>query len=277
MNAIQFALNNVKYSIPRPILEKAFLSTGVAWRQTANTNVDEQIVNNVIKARVLVDCNVIGGTQVLIPLEGLTLQKPSAYTTVIHIPKTLTQGRSINSVLNLSFLTPGSLASWGGGATGGSVGAYALKENNALMNAAQGVMAAHDTIPMTSTARVQLIAENTILIKDTMSLPPNTFLRCVVANDEDLNNLQLRSYRKFSKLVEYAVKSYIHNELIVSLDQGELQGGQALGVIKDTIQSYAEAELNYQDYLTDFFEAILLMSDQESYHRLIKMTIGGHR
>jgi hypothetical protein len=277
MNAIQFALNNLKYCIPRPILEKAFLSTGVAWRQTSHTNVDEQILNNVIKARVLVDCNVIGGTQVLIPLEGLTQEKPSAYTTVIHIPKTHTQGRSINSVLNLSFLSPGTLAAWGGGSTGGSVGAYAAQENSAVMNSLQGIMAAHDTIPMTSSARVQLIAENTILIKDSMNLPPNSFLRCVVANDENLNNLQLRSYRKFSQLVEYAVKSYIYNELIISLDQGELQGGQVLGVIKDAVQAYSEAEQNYQDYLTDFFEAILMMSDQESYHRLIKLTIGGHR
>lgn len=275
MNAIQKAIDELKFRIPKPVLEKAFINRHLGWRQTSQSNIDDQILNNVIRARVLVDCNLVGGTQAVISLEGLVHDRPSDSTTVIHVPKERTQGRSINSVLHVSFLSAGSISSWAGG--GGSVGAYSGQENTALMGAAQGMVAAFDKIPMTSTARVQLIAENTVLIKDSINMAPNCYLRCVLANDEDLNHIQLRSYRHFSKLVEYAVKSYIYNELIINLDQGELQGGAMIGVFKEIIQGYSDAEQNYNDFLKDVWEAVAFMNDSESYLRLMKLTIGGNR
>lgn len=277
MNAIQYALSNLKFTIPRPILEKVFLSTGVSWRQTSQTNVDEQILFNVIRARVLIECNLIGGTKESIPLEGLVQERPMDNTTVIHIPKSRTQGRSINSVLSVGFLSPGALTGWAGANSLGASGPQAQTDNSALMTLAQGVVAAYDRIPMVSTSRVQLIAENTILIKDSFSLPANSYLNCVLANDENMNTLQLRSYRPFAKLVEFAVKAYIHNELIVQLDQGELQGGASLGVFKEIVQGYSEAEQNYQDHMGDVMEAVMLMNDMPSYEKMIKLTIGGHR
>ena len=277
MNALQFALNHLKFTVPRAILEKAFLSTGVAWRQTSQTNVDEQILNNVIRARVMLDCNLIGGVQAVIPLEGLAQERPSDGTTVIHVPKARTQGRSINSVLSVGFLSPGVASSWAGGNAMAATGGYAFSENTALMAATQGALSAFDKIPMVSTARVQLIAENTVLVKDSFVLPPTAYLRCVLAHDEAMNSLQLRSYKPFAKLVEYAVKAYVYNELVIPLDQGELQGGQALGVIKEVVQGYSEAEQNYTDYLADFFEAILLMNDTASYEKMIRLTLGGNR
>ena len=157
----------------------------------------------------------------------------------------------------------------------GSVGAYAGQENTALMSSMQALVASYDKIPMTSTARCQLIAENTILIRDSIGFAPNGWLRCVLANDENLGNIQLRSYKHFSQLVEYAVKSYIYNELIINLDQGELQGGQTIGVFKEIIQGYSDAEQNYKDYLTDVWEAVAFMNDSEGYSRYVRLILGG--
>lgn len=276
MNAIQKALDALKFTIPRAVLEKAFIDRRIDWRQTGRANIDDQILNNVVRARVLVDCNLIGGTQALIPLDGLGHDRPNDfYGTVIHIPKALTQGRSINSVLNVGFMSAGMAANWGVANTMGSVGAYAGQESTALMSSMQAMVASYDKIPMTSTARVQLIAENTILIRDSISFAPNGWLRCILANDENLGNIQLRSYKHFSQLVEYAVKSYIYNELIINLDQGELQGGQTIGVFKEIIQGYSDAEQNYKDYLTDVWEAVAFMNDGEAYGRYIKLILGG--
>jgi hypothetical protein len=238
MNAIRKAITDVSFRIPRQILEKAFLNRSVEWRQTSQTSVDDQILNNVIRARVLVDCNLIGGTQAVIPLEGLNQQRPDGYSSVIHIPKNRTQGRTINSVLHVAFLSQGNFAGrMGAGFGGSSPGMGNGSESSALAGAMQGIVAAFDKIPMTSTSKVQLIAENTILVRDSINIAPNTYLRCILANDDELSHIQLRSYRAFAQLVEYAVKSYIYNELIVSLDQGELQGGQSLGIFKEIIQS----------------------------------------
>jgi hypothetical protein len=277
MNAIQKAIDEIKYRIPKAVLEKVFIQRRFDWRQTVNSNIDDQILVNVIRPRVLVDCNLVGGTQAMIPLDGLAFAKPNDFTTVIHVPKSRTQGRSINSVLNLAFLSPGVTASWAGGGAGSAMGQFNSGENSAAMGAAIGMMAAVDKIPIVSTSNVQLIAENTVMIRDVISIPSNGFLRCILANDEDLNHLQPRSYLQFSKLVEYAVKSYIYNELIINIDTAELQGGQQLGIFKTVLDGYSDAEQNYQDYLRDTWEAVAIMSDSMSYNRLIKLTIGGNR
>jgi hypothetical protein len=130
-------------------------------------------------------------------------------------------------------------------------------------------------MPQVSTARLQLVGENTLLIKDLITLPPNSQLRCILANDEEMSALPLRSYRYFINLCEYAVKSHIYNELIIDIDQDQLQGGAQLGIFKEIVQGYSEAEQNYNDYLNDVMEIVLFQSDDSQYNRLIKLVVGG--
>jgi len=277
MNPIQKAVDEVKFRIPRPILEKAFLDRLGSWRPNQRSSLDDLIINNVIRPRVLVDCNLVGGSQVLISLNGLPQEKPTEYMTVIHVPKERTEGKSINSVLNVGFVGLAYLASWAGMNSAGSLATYGSSENTALMTATAGMMTAFDKIPMVSTARCELVAENTILIRDSINLTPDMTLRCVLSNDKDMNNLQLRAYRQFANLVEYATKAYIYNQLIIHMDQGELQGGQTLGIFKDIIMGYSEAEQNYQDYHRNVWEQVAFMQDDTTYMRYMKLIVGGNR
>ena len=278
-NPISKAIAEVKYRIPRQILEKVFVDGSRFYRPTLAASMEAQIENLVIRPRVLVDCNLIGGIQANIPLEGLNYEMPYQYTTVIHIPKDRTNGRSINSVRNVTFFN----AAQAGALYGGAAAAAGFLSNNnsvdntAAVTAAAGVMASYDKIPLTSTSRVSLIAENTILISEAGFLPTNSYLRCILENDTDLNNLPLRAYRFFSNLVEYAVKAYIYNALVIEIDAGELRYGQNLGAFKDVVSSYADANQNYLDYLKDKMESTLFMADEASYSRFIKMMVGGNR
>lgn len=276
MNPITKAVAEVKYRIPKAILEKVFIDGSVYWRSTIQSSIEKQIETLVIRPRVLVDCNLIGGTQALIPLEGLERDNPTIQTTVIHIPKERTRGLSINSVLNVSFFNSASGVGFGGGSYGGSTYSGG-QDQSALMAAASGVMSSFDKIPMTSTSRVQLIAENTILITDSIILPPGSVLRCILADDESLSSLQLRSYRHFSTLVEHAVKAYIYNALIIEMDTAELRYGQGIGAFKEIVSGYADANQNYQDYLRDVWEAVAFMNDDQTYRRFAKLMLGGNR
>lgn len=278
MNPITKAVAEIKYRVPRAILEKVFIDGSTYWRSTQHSSIEKQIETLVIRPRVLVDCNLIGGTQALIPLEGLERESPTVQTTVIHIPKDRTRGLSINSVLNVSFFNSASGVGFGGGGGyGGGVSYSAGQDQSAMMAAAAGVMSSFDKIPMTSTSRVQLIAENTILITDSLILPPGSVLRCILADDESLSSLQLRSYRHFSTLVEHAVKAYIYNALIVEMDTAELRYGQGIGMFKEIVSGYADANQNYQDYLRDVWEAVAFMNDDQTYRRYAKLMLGGNR
>ena len=284
MNPVKKALTDIRYRIPREILERVFIDGSRLGRQNWRADIEEQILSLVVRPRVLVDCNMIGGTQHLISLEGLPVVVPTEYqwATVVHIPKERTFGKSINSVLNVTFFNSNAVAgSLGSAAYGGIMAGSTFNptssDNSAMMSAATSVLAAQDKIPMTGTSRVQLIAENTVLIRDGMIINNQGYLRCILADDEDLSSLQLRSYRYFVNLVEYAVKSFIYNELKIQIDVGELRYGQNVGAFKEVVDSYADAEANYQTYLRDVWEKVAFMNDEVSMSRFISMLVGAQR
>jgi hypothetical protein len=282
MNPITKAINEVKFRIPKQILEKVFVDGSKYYRSSMSATVDEQIESLVIRPRVLTDCNLIGGELVMVPLDGLRQEKPMQYTTVIHIPSSVLNGRSINNVLNISFFNSAAIAGYaaagvmGMGQFAGGTANYGT-DNSAAMAAVAGVMGAFDKIPMVSTSRVKLIAHNTICIFDGVNIPTNSYARCILSYDDHMSSIPMRAYSYFSNLVEYAVKAYIYNELIVDIDAGELRYGQTLGVFKNIVETYSDANQNYQDYLNNVMDSTLFMADEQQYLRFIKLTVGGNR
>lgn len=267
MAALQKSLDEVRFRIPRPILEAVFTQRDKAWRLQP-TSIEDHILNEVVRPRVLVDCNLVGGAEVFIPLDGVPVERTNDYTSVYRIPKKLTQGRSIMAVLNITLSDPTKASSYG---------VAAGTQNTAMLQLGSAVMDAMGTIPVTSTARCQLIGENVVMVRDTIVLPANIYLRCIIANDENMSHLQLRSYRAFADLVVHAVKAYIYNEYIIRMDMGELYAGNQLGRFKEIIDGYAEAEQNYQDFLMGPWSKVALMNDQEQWTRLLRLQLGGSR
>jgi hypothetical protein len=64
---------------------------------------------------------------------------------------------------------------------------------------------------------------------------------------------------------------------VIEVDIGEIQGGQVIGKIKEVLDSYADSEQLYEDYMRDTFQKVLFHNDDESMHRLQKLMIGGYR
>lgn len=265
MNAIQKALDEVQFRLPRPILETVFIKRAKHYR-AGGASVTDHILNEVVRPRVLVDCNLSGGTEAFINLNNLHPERTNDYTQVYRIPKEVTQGRSIMSALNITFADPNRSSSYGASATQGS---------SALLQLGQSVIDAGLPVPTSSTAYVQLIAENVVMVRDTAALPGNIFLRCILANDENMSHLQLKSYRHFTKLVELAVKAYVFNEYEILMGQTELYGGMELGVFKERILKWEESEELYQTYLIEKWDKVALMNDRESWTRFMKGVVGG--
>lgn len=263
MSVISKALADIKFRIPREILNIVFIKRLQQWRYNPDS-IDNQIMNEVIRPRVLVDCNLVGGIEVYIPFVGIPVERTNEYTAVYRFPKDRTQGKTINSVLSVSLTDPTRLA---------ASAVTATCQATPAMLMAQSVLDAVSTIPITSTAYVQLIGENTVMVRDSLIIPANAYLRCILANDEQLSHIQLRSYPAFSKLIEFAVKAFIYNSYIIELDIGELQGGHNLGKIKEVIESYSDAEENYQDWLLNVIQKVSYMNDKESFTRLLKLMI----
>lgn len=267
MGPIGIALADIKHQIPPRIMEAVFVKYSSHWR-IAPTSIDDAITALIIRPRVLVMCNLVGGTEDIIPMSVAEHVRENDYTSIYRFPKVATQDRSIVSVLNITFADPVRANTFGMGSMCGS---------STAMQAGQAVMNSHAAIPITSTARIQLIGENTVMVRDNIVLPANVFMRCILANDENMAHLQIRAYRPFIKLCVLAVKAYIFNEYILEMDVGELKAGQVLGRFKETIDRWEDAEEQFQDHLTNVMQRVLFMNDNETYQRHLKSMIGGYR
>lgn len=270
MNPIKKAIDEIRFRIPREILNLVFQDTQYSWRNTPLA-LEEQITNKVLRARVLVDCDLVGGDEVFIDLEGVPQEMTNTFTTVYYIPKEKTQNRSINSVLSVSYITSAAAM-----AMAGHTGFDPCSVTPGLQMA-QAMMNAHSPIPPVSTAKVQLIGENTVMVRDTA--PPIGFgyLRCILSNDEALSHLQLRSIPAFCDLAVLACKAFIYNEYIVTLDKGQLHGGQEIGVVRNIIEGYSDAEELYQLFRREKWAKVAFMNDRETFERFIKLQIGSMR
>tara|TARA_B100000929_G_scaffold232756_2_gene189223 strand:+ start:4426 stop:5235 length:810 start_codon:yes stop_codon:yes gene_type:complete len=267
MNPITKALSELKFRIPKPILEKAFLpkKTWGGLHHKTPVSLDYRIREAVIDARVMVDCNLVGGTEVTVPLGDIVPQYLPEYKVIWRIPLNLTQNRNITRVYSLIYGDGGVPSHTNMYNTGGSV----------YDDAASGLLASHMPIPNISNAEIQLIGENTVLAHMHIPPSPRLYLRCVVENDGEFNNLPPTSILRFCKLVEFATKSYIYNNLMIEMDRGELSGGSDLGRFSSMVEDYADAEELYQEYFEEHWRKIALFSDPKAHKRHLKMVTGG--
>lgn len=260
MNVITKALSEVGYSIPLEVLELAFKENSARLNQTIS--LDEKMMNKVIRPRVLVDCNLVGGVQVVIPIDNCLVEYGTNNEAIITVDKNLTNNKSILSALSIVANTSQNL----GGVANNPSGAY--------MSAATQVINGLDDLNLTQTSKLELIADNKILVEEYGMGFINGSLRCMIENSSNLSNISPRSSPKFSKMVIYAVKAYIHNKLLVNLGKGYLYNGHELGVIKEVIDSYSDSNELYTEYLNNTWKEVAFMNDTMSHDRFIKSMLG---
>ena len=101
MSTILYVINKVKQDIPSEILTAALMIDEKPI--TANlTSLDDKIINKVLKPNVFVDANVVGGMEMIVPLNNVPPLYFEDFYTVYHIDKDLTMGREIVSALGLT-------------------------------------------------------------------------------------------------------------------------------------------------------------------------------
>lgn len=266
MNIFSKVLDELKYRIPQQVLREAFRDNMQQWRQ-APVSVDSLIMEKVIKPRVLMDANIMGGQSAIVSLEGLAPKYGDSGSIIYEVPASRVSNREIISVLSIGYL-PFSSSFNSLGQAMGTMNPNAMSD---LSSAALRVVDSISNIPVVSTATADLIGYNTVLIRDSARITGSFQLRCMLANEENLNNINPRSYAAFSALCEYAVKSYIYNNMLFRIDSAFLSGGQELGAMKSYVETLADAEENYQTYLREVWSKVAFVNDSNTYTRFIRL------
>lgn len=265
MGALQKAIQEVKFAIPEEILNEVFLKREFG-RTPLPVSLDTMIREKVIDARVMVDCNLLGGTQVELPLHSVTPEQVDVMKIVYRIPMSVTQNRNISRVLSLTI----------GQSTMLNTSYMGVQGYSQILEASQGLMNAQSGIPIVSTAYIRLIAENTVLISDYVSLPRASFLRCFLESDSEYSQLNHMTYPHFTHLVELAVKAYIYNKAIIPMGMGQLVGGMELGRFREVVDSYSDANQMYKDYIVEKWTKVMVMDDPRSKERMLRVLVGGN-
>ena len=260
MNVITKALSEVGYSIPLEILELAFIEGRGSYKQTIS--LDERMMNKVIRPRVLIDCNLVGGVQAVIPINKCTVEYGSNNEAIITVGKHLTNNKSILSALSLVTNISSNLT--------GSVN----DPGNAMLGTGVNILNGLDDLNVTQTAKLELIADNKILVEEYGVGFIDGAVRCMIENSTNLSNISPRSSSKFSKLVVLAIKAYIYNNQLVKLGKGYLYNGHDLGVIKEIVDGYSDANEMYTDYLETVWREVAFMNDGMTHDRYIKSMLG---
>lgn len=274
MSIIRHAILKVRQTIPLQILQKTFAPISPSWAHSTTYNLDQQIERSVIREIVFPDCNIVGGKEENITIGDLPWNV-SGNDVVIRIPKERTQGRSIVSVKEVIFAANTTMGYYSSSHLSNYNATANRNDRSAMMGALSTMISSQDNLPIVSTASVELVGENTILVRNCGYLQLTSAARVVLEYDEGLSNINVRSYNHFAKLVEYATKAKIYNDLIIRMGSGELQAGFELGIFKEIVSSYSDAQENYQTYLKGPWARVAWMSDHARYERLVKMSIGG--
>lgn len=272
MNAIMYAINEIKYSIPYEVL-CAGMTIEEDQKILNLSTLEDKILNKVIKRRVLLAANVVGGIETIIPVGQIYPTFTEPMYTVYHIPPEMTMDKEIMSALSLSYLPTAGFMGVSGG-FGGPNATYnpntpGHANNTATMNVASRISSSFNASGILSSAHLEIVARNTIAVYAHYQSLANYGIRVVLQNDDNLNNIQPRSYPALSKLVVLATKAYLYNKLIIPINSGYLSGGQDLGMFKSILESYADAEEQYGIYLKEIWGQVAFMNDTTRYNNFL--------
>lgn len=272
MNALMYCINEIRHTVPYEVLH-----AGMSFDEDAQlyglSSLEDKITNKVLKRRVLLAANIVGGVEMVVPLAQVPPTFTEAMYTVYQIPPELVMDREIMSAQSLTYLPTAGFM----GVSGGFGGPHMVYNptnpthmmNSTTMNVASRIAASHSSSGLLSSAHLEIVGHNAIAVYAHYQALANYGVRVVLQNDEALTNIQPRSYQALSKLAVWAVKAYLYNKLIVPINSGYLSGGQELGMFKSVLEGYSDAEENYQTYLKEIWGQVAFMNDTSRYSYFI--------
>ena len=247
---LSIIMAGIKAKLTPQILELAFLKDG------KYSTIDEGIKQEVIRERVLLDVNLVATRMGIIPLKNEWIRETryenvetfAAYmynSTQLWIPPQARENRNIASVVRVmsSVTQPGApflstLTGWyGGGNTVGNMG-DAILGSHTLRGAGFAPYAINE-------------GNNYIRIMGTF---PDTFmdglaLQCTLEYDEEFTNADQNFIYAIRDLCICATKNHIYHKLVISIGESQVVAGMDIGVVKDIVMGFANADDEYDHLL----------------------------
>lgn len=273
MNLLKTAINRIKFGgIPLPLLKEAFspvtynpTSRKFLTGQRTNISLDQMIEDIVIRDHVKVDLDLCSGIETTIDISSHVAEYIDDYNCIYRLDEQLLGGRMLINVIEILY-GDGNLrridATRGCGAS-------------SMTGSIEGMLNVHLPIPKVSSARVSIIEHNTILVADTMRIPYRLYLKCTVAHEKSMNDLNKAYAGTFFKLVLLATKAYVYNTLVINVDESVVRSGVEIGRYREKLDEYSDAFELYNECLETEWAQVSLMNNKEAYDTIKQLVVGG--
>ena len=255
MNKILFEIRN---NIPLEVLNITFTTDRTGQILPTPVSLDEQITSSVIRPKVLMDCNIVSGTEMTIPLSQTEEVSNLERGYVVKVPKELTNYRSIVSVLSIvSEPFTSSLV-----LTGNNAPSYNEIGGN------------YEPGPIEYNTSLELVGDNIIFIDTYLANVFQLYIRVTIENNNNFSNINPKSHLHLANLNVLAVKAYIYNKLNIPLESAYMHFGYQLGVIREIVDSYSDAQEQYDEYLKEVWTKVAFMSDNAQMRQFVTSMFG---
>lgn len=247
IDSVRQAMVRIYNTIPMPILEATFKP------YASDMSLDALIMQKVILARVRDDISVRGGKvlDMILQLDWAQYTaSPSPYAlgisgayTVFHIPPEAREHRDISAVLKLRW--PYSINT---STTGGFYTDKSIMGNNVTSLAGEALRAQ-------TFAGVAVVPTGIVLPGNQIQLDPPQYnfvpwqITVRLRYDDNFSGMEVSTIQPFAQLCEYAVKAYIYTNLIFEIESNMVLRGADIGVMKDIVSGYSDANEKYDELL----------------------------
>ena len=280
MSALTYAVKRVRATVYPQLLNKVYAGKDMYGFQTYS--VDETILANVIRCRVLPDINIMGGQMQWLPASQAQSSKFVSGNAYYQYTDADFHGNQLVSVLDFQYgasssysgdvgsalgFDPGMLpvggslgcggsgsCSIGGTGSGGcsisgtgSGGGSSDPRAGVNQARAEADHVQNPWLPR-GISKVKLIGKNIITIQDVTTVVDGWF-RVLLSHDAELTDVQPRSWLPFSELCMLAVKADIYNLTKITAAEAEIKNGYKIDAYSSAIDEYSDAEEKYQEKL----------------------------
>lgn len=247
ISAISSALWAIRADIPLEILEATFKP------YHEDTCLDYLICSKVIQNRVLNDVNMRGGKIHAFNLDQRWCRytdSPSPYVgaasgafSTYVIPPEARDHRDINSIIRVDY------PYWNTMVGNGLFLSQAYSQGNAASDLSRQVLSSKTMANITIRPTVTLMAGNAIMLRPAQYDYIAWRIVVKLNYDKEFTNMENGSIDVFKRLCVAAVKAYIYNTLIFEIETNVVYRGMDIGVMKDIVSSYSDANSTYNEEL----------------------------
>lgn len=276
MNPIDVAIQYIKREIPSIILNEVFTprrydpARTEYYRDNAlGHSLEHQLEALIVRGWVGLDLNLCSGTTDHIDLSTAQVDQIDPWNRVYTIPDRVTAGRTITSTYGVSFSEGGYESALVNNSMDARCG------SSEITSAARGVLDSHRSVPMVSTARVQLVGHNIVLISDNIIDARRLWLHCQLTHEPDFTNISAAYRMTFGQLAALAAKAYIYRELPIQIEEGMIRSGGTISRVREYVDGYSDALTMYYELLEEKWKVQGYMNDKQKHRQYLTMIAGG--